>query len=246
MASPRTMGAPGPGRLSPRLLSGVLVVIVAILVVGALRLTARVTSLELRVESLNATARAGSRPGPPAEPGPQFEPAPPLERGLAEPVERAEPQAPTPARAARNARGGSAGGGKASAEVVGAGDPPREDRERASAVRDRMHERLDHYVELTGYDEDVTIALEDEIDRSIEAHQSALGRMQRGQMSEERFRGAVRDDLITVYDNVADLLGEDESTMFIEEVLGVPAEELERMGVLDDGEPPPEKDEPEE
>jgi len=246
----------GDGPKLPRhLVTVVLAAAVIFLVVGALRLTNRVTALELRLDSLVATDQVQRSSRPPRERS-ESEPPSPRERTgavLPQTSERSErPQTrgrPAPRSSASSSSSSSSSssdeGGEA--ELTTHGDHvgviqrhPTRSQERANLQR--MNQRFEDHVVNRDYDEETSDALGDEFERSIEAHEDTRERLQSGEMSDSQLHEFMQEDLSTTVDNVIDILGKEAGLEFIEEVLGVPEEELEQLnaprGEEEEGPPP--------
>jgi len=247
----------GDGPKLPRhLVTVVLAAAVIFLVVGMLQLTNRVTALELRLDSLVATDQVKRAP-PPSRERSESEPPVPLDRDGARmpqtserPVrsqthDRPAPRSSSSGSSSSSFSGSSDDGREAELTIRGDHDgviprQPTPGQERANLQR--MNQRFEDHVGGRGYDEETSIALEDEFERSIAAHGDTRERLQSGEMSDRERHEMMQEDLATTVDNVFEILGPEEGLEYIEDVMGVPEEKLRKLNILSDDQegPPPE------
>ncbi len=237
--------ADAPTGLIPRhLLLVVLLVAVVGLVVVNLRLSARNTALELRIESLETTRPV--RPPPPESPedgppegatGHTPRRGPPSERP-GSPPSGARPSDGGSSSSSSSGSGAASSGGSSGgeAELIIHGEQGgvierHPSKAKARAERQRIEQRFDDRLQNAGYDEETEIALEDEIFRSFDAHDQVRTQLDQGGMNDQQLQEFMEDDLATLVENVTDILGKEEGVEFIEEVLGVPQEEIQRAAM---------------
>lgn len=214
-------------RLLPRnLLTVALATILGFMVVGMLRLTSRVTALELRLESLSAqgsTARlgdgagaspAGSRPPPGDKPGPS-----------------PSDESPGAASQAVGPRGGLRGedGERLPPGERGAGPGRRPEIADPAATRALVLERLEDYLFVAQFEEETAQAIKDELERSYQVHLALHAKLADGEVTDQELRGSLRTDVLRVLATLTEILGEDEAQIFVEEVLAIPARQIERL-----------------
>lgn len=234
------------GKLPRHLLTMVAVCTIAFLVVGMLRLTSRVTALELRIESLVATKQV-ERPSGPSREFLPADPMPARDRDVEPSARAARPQgrglggssgAAAPANRPSGTGGAQVTEVESSRETLSRHPSPAQ----ARANRQRIEQRMEDYVFEAQFDDETAMALEDEVERSFDAHMGIEQRVQSQGMSDQELREFLRSDLQTMVENVTDILGKEEGLEFVEEVLGVPERELEQVNIPHvDEEPPPDK-----
>ncbi len=183
------MGTSSGSPDSRRILTAVMVAAVLFVGVGMLRLTTRITKLELELESLVATSPVVEARLPAAAPA-----AVSAERDPGPPREPPPGAAPQPG-------GGDAG----------------------------ILEAVADYAALASLDQDTTAALRAELLRSMGQLQRIDQRLERGELDEAGMLRAQEQEILVNLLALRELLGADEASLFMEEVIGLPVEDQERL-----------------
>ncbi len=247
---------PEPSTIPRHLLTLFLLVTIVFLVVGLLRLTSRVTALELRLDSLVVTRQVQPAPGPPPD-AEELDPEASGSQGSSGSPRSARSPSRDKALPKASSRSGSTASSSGSdrggeAGLLEVGDLESERRNSAlerhptagqsRAMHQRMQQRLDDYVYENQFDDEVSGALFDDLDRSHEAHQEVHEQIEAGEMNDEELRTFLQDDLATTVDNVFQTLGKEDGLEYLENVLGIPEHEVEMINVPHvEDEPPPEE-----
>jgi hypothetical protein len=224
-----------PGGLPPHLLTTLLITALVLMGAWLLLLTKRVTQLELARTSPIALQDAGDR-GPGAPMGQGQGEGPPRPMGAGEPgggppegaeIGMGEPPSGGP-------RGGPGGGrsGVPGMERVA-------DDETFEARRTAAEEALSTYLGVTEFEPETAQALRDEVARTFDAMVQTRTRLAAGEISERERRAFLQSERLRVMENVQEILGQDEASIFLEEVMGVPEQAQRRMGQRPGGEEPP-------
>ena len=90
-------------------------------------------------------------------------------------------------------------------------------------------EALSTYLDVSEFDAETEQALRDELDRTFEAQVRTRSRLSAGEISERERRAFLQSERQRVMQNIQDILGKDEATIFLEEVVGVPEQAQRRM-----------------
>ncbi len=210
----------GPTRRDPsagrprHLVNALLITAVVVLGAGMLRLTGRVTSLELQLDSFEAAANS---PGSARSAEPVAQPAPPQ---TDKPAEQDDPL--SGASLERQAAGNGGGvamrqpgpGGNGGPGAARGSGGQRLDDEQFEQVREEVLELLDDYIDDAGLDGETAQALEDELTSAFSLRGETTAKVKSGEMSESEAHSYLRSE-------------RQRSTRAIRKVLARPFQELQ-------------------
>lgn len=227
-----------PAVLPRHLLTTLLVTALVLMGVWLLHLTKRVTQMELSLASAPTVQAVGEHAsGPPQGMGE----APPWPMGD-EPgsgsVDAAAAEGGAPPMGS-GPPGGARGPGEGRGGAPGMDRAP--DDETFEARRVSVLEGLAAYLDVSEFDAETEQALRDEVDRTFEAMVETRSGVADGKISERERRVFLQAERGRVVQNIQDILGKDEASIFLEEVMGVSEQALRRMEQRRAGEDPPEE-----
>ena len=103
------------------------------------------------------------------------------------------------------------------------------DEEAFEALQAEIAESLEAYIVVAEFDAETVEALEVEIERTAEAQRSTRERVAAGGMTEMERRAFLQSERMRIMQNIRDILGTEEASIFLDEVLGVPVQAQQRM-----------------
>ncbi len=101
------------------------------------------------------------------------------------------------------------------------------DDEQFEQVREEVLELLDDYIDDAGLDGETAQALEDELTSAFSLRGETTAKVKSGEMSESEAHSYLRSERQRSTRAIRNLLGEEEASIFLEEVLARPFQELQ-------------------
>ncbi len=222
---------PASTRSGARLLRPLLIASVVVLCAGMLRLTGRVTTLSLRMESLQAElqSRGGGSVSSPAQAVP-----PRTEGGGAR---QAQPSAGAHARGRGGGSGSERQGGRRRGQAQTHRDQMPDD-ETFATLRAASAERLATYLDEAELDEPSVLALQGELQRTYDAQERTRAQASAGQINDRERRAFLQAERLRVYRNVSGVLGSEGAEVFMARVMGLSEDAAARLAQLAQRESP--------
>jgi len=103
------------------------------------------------------------------------------------------------------------------------------DDEAFKAHRVDTEEKLASYIYVAEFDVETAELLEDEIDRTFEAQKEVRAKVAAEEITDSERRDFLQAERFRQYENVHEILEEDEAALFLEEVLGLSTQAQERL-----------------